>query len=132
MTDTSEIVATLGSELRAYVEEVQQRHDAPGKNQFHTNLWDPQAAPNGNRITTVWEDGEVTDEKGGFAFGERSLFTLRGPVPNAYALKNIQGGFLPMKRNGFQMLICTEAEAFEIREKMAQLAQAVITHIRHL
>lgn len=43
-------------------------------------LWHPDEAPNTNTIYKVWNDGEITNEKGGHAFGERSKRSSAQPL----------------------------------------------------
>jgi hypothetical protein len=52
------------------------------KQHHNQNLLIPTESPNGNRITLLWNDGEVTETKGGWAFMQRSQFTMRNPIPN--------------------------------------------------
>lgn len=48
-------------------------HEAHYVSNPPNGLWHPEEAPNTNTIYKIWSDGEFTYEKGGFAFGERSM-----------------------------------------------------------
>lgn len=52
-------------------------------NEHHDDsLVNPNESPNGNRITLLYNDGEITETKGGWAFLQRSQFSLKGPIYN--------------------------------------------------
>ena len=61
-------------ELEGIVQEMHNAHYTP---ENPHGLWKPDEAPNANTIYKVWNDGEITYEKGGDAFGDRSLKQLR-------------------------------------------------------
>lgn len=61
-------------ELERVVREMHNAHYTP---ENPNGLWKPNEAPNANTIYKVWNDGEITYEKGGDAFGDRSLKQLR-------------------------------------------------------
>ena len=49
-------------------------------NQSHNfNLIDPNETPNANIIYHVYSDGEITYQKGGWVYQQRSVFTLKYP-----------------------------------------------------
>ena len=46
------------------------------------DLLDRNAAPNGNIQTLIFNDGEILSTKGGYAFLQRSMFSLKPPISN--------------------------------------------------
>ena len=51
--------------------------------EYHNpDLLDKNAAPNGNIQTLIFNDGEILTTKGGSAFLQRSMFTIKGPINN--------------------------------------------------
>jgi hypothetical protein len=45
-----------------------------------TGLWKPNESPNGNTMYHLYDDGEITYEKGGWAYGKRSVFQFSMPI----------------------------------------------------
>jgi hypothetical protein len=50
------------------------------------SLIDVKEAPNGNLIYHLYSDGTITRQKGGWAYGKRSVFDIKGKCvsPNTY------------------------------------------------
>lgn len=81
-----------------------------------TGLVEPNEDPNGNTIYHLYSDGEITFQKGGFAYRRRSEFTQKPPVLN-------KGQRLDMKLeiDGKNYAILTEQECSYFRGKMENL-----------
>jgi hypothetical protein len=47
-------------------------------------LVDPKEAPNANKIIHIYNDGEITEQKGGFAYLQRSEITIEFRVGKNY------------------------------------------------
>lgn len=80
-------------------------------------------APNSNWIYKIWEDGTVTHEKGGFAYGQRSMFDDKSAVcHNSFTHELL---IFPMyckirlMDEGYAMV--TQDHAYEIRDMIVQL-----------
>lgn len=74
-------------------------------------------SPNGNVIYHLYDNGEITHQKGGWAYQQRSEFTLRsrlfyGKSPYTF----------PQKTHDHTYAILTEEECLAMREKMKILA----------
>jgi hypothetical protein len=70
-------------------------------------------SPNGNRIYHIYSDGEITNQKGGFAYLRRSEFTTKGPIDG---LKKMN--VFPIENGDYSYAIVTEEDAIKIREEM--------------
>jgi hypothetical protein len=79
------------------------------------NLVKPDESPNGNRIYHIYSDGEITNQKGGFAYLKRSEFTEKSPI---YGLKGMI--MFPIERGDCSYAIVTEKDANKIREEMVK------------
>jgi len=89
---------------------------------FHNpSLVKPDESPNGNRILMIWNDGEVTDTKGGHAFLKRSLFTqsYEGHYLSSIADANITMP-CPYSDTKSYAIIETLSQAMEIRNMMTR------------
>lgn len=75
-------------------------------------LWKPDESPNANTIYKLWSDGEITYEKGGHAFGDRSLKQLRGPI--VHISKSLLPKFPVCFENGNSYAILTVDECYEV------------------
>ena len=102
-------------------------------NEYHNpDLVKPTDAPNSNIITHIYSDGEITEQKGGFAYLQRNERTIKCPI------SNIDNGnleiikldlditkFPKIKANGslskFGYAIVLEKHANEIRNEMLKL-----------
>ena len=47
------------------------------------SLVEPETSPNGNTIYHIYNDGEITSQKGGWAYLQRSVFTDSYPLHDA-------------------------------------------------
>jgi len=74
--------------------------------------------PNANTIYHVYSDGEITEEKGGWAFGNRSIRTLKDNiVPNNYvALFPVRRGY----NDSYGCAMVTLEDALIIRELLSK------------
>ena len=101
-------------------------------NKYHNpDLVKPNDAPNSNIITHIYSDGEITEQKGGFAYLQRNERTIKCPISNIDNgnLKKINlkfdiTKFPKMKDNGsrkFGYAIVLEKHANEIRNEMLKL-----------
>lgn len=73
----------------------------------------PNESPNGNRIYHLYSDGEITNQKGGFAYLQRSEFTNEGAIffgPPKF--------HFPMQCGTISYAIMTMENCIKMREKM--------------
>ena len=73
------------------------------------NLINQNEAPNANLIYIFWNDGEITYEKGSWAFGQRSVF------PIEYAFIHDNKPIFPFKRNSYTGIITTQERCYFLR-----------------
>lgn len=87
-------------------------------NEHHDDsLVNPNESPNGNRITVLYDDGEIIETKGGWAFLQRSQFTLVGPIYNLKYKFN-----MPRKSGNNSFIIVKDFEtAKSIRDTIENL-----------
>ena len=104
-------------------------------NEYHNpDLVKYNDAPNSNIITHIYSDGEITEQKGGFAYLQRSERTIEPPVTKCNNIKKIICNidinidicrFPKIKVNGnrskFGYAIVLEKHANEIRNEMLKL-----------
>ncbi len=77
----------------------------------------PNESPNGNIIYHIYCDGEITSQKGGWAYLQRSEFT----DSYALSLKKKYFDIFPIKGNGrYSYAIVTEKDAKTIRNMMIE------------
>jgi hypothetical protein len=111
MTDFKTAVNNLEAEIIA-AHQLHYEHSTTG-------LIIPTESPNGNTIYHLYSDGEITFQKGGWAYGQRSEFTL------LYSIKDsdkLQFTFLrPTESGKSTYVILTEQECRQFREKMIKL-----------
>lgn len=93
-----------------------------------TGLWKPDESPNGNQMFHLYSDGEVTCQKGGWAYGQRSVFPFRSPVPGMTKL-NLD---FPKKHQQVEetYVILTEKECYDFRDKMIELLKKHIEFLK--
>jgi hypothetical protein len=85
--------------------------------EFHDpSLVKPLEQPNGNLIYHLYNDGEITQQKGGRAYKQRTEFTMKMPIKNILDPNNF-----PMKLNDFGYAIMTNENALIIRNLMMTL-----------
>lgn len=77
------------------------------------NLIDENIAPNDNIIYHIYQDGEITSQKGSWAYGRRTEFTLHYPI---HGYKN--NFTFPLSKGKFGYAIVTKKNALLIRNMM--------------
>ena len=106
-------------EIRQLNDEIVAAHDKH-YDECPTGLWKPDESPNGNTMFHLYNDGEITYEKGGFAYGKRSVFQSCIPICKMNKLNfdfpNTQG-----HNDKETYVILTETECNEFRNKMISL-----------
>ena len=103
-------------------------------NKYHNpELVNPRDSPNSNIITHIYSDGEITEQKGGFAYLQRNERTIEPPVTKCNNIKkficNIDIDidicrFPKIKDNEkyeYGYAIVLEIHAYEIRNEMLKL-----------
>jgi hypothetical protein len=68
-------------------ETINEAHHQHYKDRPKTGLVDPEDSPNSNWIYHLYDDGEITHQKGGHAYGMRTEFQMRPPciiMPTTY------------------------------------------------
>ena len=85
--------------------------------EFHDpTLVKPLEQPNGNLIYHLYNDGEITQQKGGYAYKQRTEITRESSINNRLDPNNF-----PMKVNDFGYAIMTYENACIIRNLMMTL-----------
>lgn len=102
-------------ELEQIVLDMHNAHYSP---ENPNGLWKPDDSPNANTIYKIWSDGEITYEKGGFAFGDRSLKQSRAPLVNLD--KSTLPKFPKDQGNGNSYAILTSDECYEVLALLRQ------------
>jgi hypothetical protein len=74
------------------------------------SLVDPNESPNGNTIYHIYSDGEVTYQKGGWAYLQRSEFNM-----NYSKCKNKYNDLFPLKCGEYTYAIVTAQDAKQIQ-----------------
>lgn len=92
------------------------------KRAHNPDLVDVSMAPNSNKIFHIYSDGEITEQKGSYAYGMRSERTLDFPVINSNYLHTL---FPILKTDMFGVkvgyAIVTYNDAIQIRKLIATL-----------
>jgi hypothetical protein len=81
-------------------------------------LVNPRESPNGNLIYHLYNDGEITYQKGGWAYLQRSEFTC---YPSIYELKKFNFKFLNYNNSGKTYVILSKIECIQYRKQMEDL-----------
>lgn len=81
-----------------------------------TGLLNASEAPNGNRIYHLYDDGEITHQKGGWAYMQRSEFSLKYPL-----FYGKSPYIFPKKGYDHTYAVLTETECLQMREEMSKL-----------
>jgi hypothetical protein len=89
-------------------------------------------APNANWIYKIWEDGTITHEKGGFAYGRRSMFDEVSAVCNhsftnhllVFPMHVPRQSIIGSINEGYAMV--TRDHAYEIRKIIVQLYMVML------
>lgn len=79
------------------------------------DLVKPTESPNGNWIYHIYSDGEITNQKGGWAYLKRSVFVYASPILG-YKCKYV----FPLKSSTNSYAIVTLEDALKIRAAMIQ------------
>lgn len=88
-----------------------------------TGLINPKESPNGNQIYHLYSTGEISFQKGGWAYMQRSEFMTHGTIPN-YQKLDLK---LPKKAaDGSTYVILTEDECKNFRIQMGELIKNFI------
>jgi hypothetical protein len=82
-----------------------------------SGLLQPQETPNSNTIYHLYCDGEITYQKGGFAYLLRTEFSLARELYDNF--RESPYSFPKKNMNGYSYAILTEKECREMRKKMA-------------
>ena len=83
-------------------------------------LWHPDESPNVNTIYKVWNDGEITDEKGGHAFGDRSKRSSAQPLVTGMGESDLPT--FPLKTGDWpSYAILTMDECYVVRGMLKEL-----------
>ena len=83
-----------------------------------TGLINPKESPNANLIFHLYSTGEISYQKGGWAYTQRSEFTAHDRLPNYQKL----GLEFPKKAEyGTTYVILTSEECLDFRDKMEEL-----------
>ncbi len=85
-----------------------------------TGLIKPNESPNSNLIYHLYSDGEITYQKGGWAYKQRSEFTIEPPI-GGYNYLDMH--FPNFADYGKTFIILTEHECNYFRNKMIELLQ---------
>jgi len=81
-------------------------------------LIDENMAPNANIIYHIYQDGEITYQKGSWAYGRRSEFTLHYPIH-----RYTNNFTFPLNRDKVGYAIVTKENALLIRKMMIKDAE---------
>ena len=81
------------------------------------DLVKPTESPNGNIIYHLYSDGEITYQKGGFAYLQRSVFTHKPCINFDVKFKFV----FPLERDNFTYAVMTKDDCDQIREMMLDL-----------
>lgn len=128
-------MATLNQEKPDYHEQMKDiASQINNKIQEYHNpdLLKKDEAPNANWIYKIWEDGTITHEKGGFAYGQRSIFDEEPAVCNHSFTNHLLVFQMHVKRQsivgqineGYAMV--TKEHAYEIRKMIVELYMVML------
>jgi hypothetical protein len=93
----------------------------------NTNLVIHSQSPSENRIFHIYSDGEITHQKGSWAYLDRHEFTQLQPIHNLH--KDLLSLNFPKKRGEFTYAIVTEEHAIHIRNTMIDFTNNLIKNI---
>lgn len=85
------------------------------KNAHNPKLVILKESPNGNIIYHIYSDGEITSQKGGWAYLQRSEFNV-----NYITCKNKYNNLFPINRGEFTYAIVTEHDALQIQNMLIE------------
>jgi mRNA deadenylase 3'-5' endonuclease subunit Ccr4 len=78
-------------------------------------LINPTESPNGNQIYHLYSNGEITNQKGGWAYLQRSEFTIKCSIPGYTGICDY---IFPIQGGVFSYAIVTLTDAIKIRNEM--------------
>ena len=84
-------------------------------------LINTQEAPNENTIYHIYSDGEITQQKGSWAYCNRSEFTLYLPFNKSISFENFPYHRTNSKGEKFGYAIVKYEDALKIREKISKI-----------
>lgn len=89
-----------------------------------TGLVHPNESPNGNTIYHLYSDGEITSQKGGWAYLQRSEFSdWNNPTISGYQKLNLK---LPGDANNcMSYAVLTYEECINFRKRMIELIKII-------
>jgi len=85
------------------------------------DLVDPKESPNGNYIIHIYNDGEITEQKGGWAYGQRSERTMVYELSHTYDPTKFPISSPSNFGKIIGYAIVTQVHAYEIRKYMQEL-----------
>jgi hypothetical protein len=88
-----------------------------------TGLINPKESPNGNQIYHLYSTGEISFQKGGWAYMQRSEFITHGNIPN---YKKLDLKFPKKAEDDSTYVILREEECKIFREQMSELIKKLI------
>lgn len=86
-----------------------------------TGLVNPDDSPNANTIYHLYNDGEITHQKGGFAYLMRTEFTFKNEIYHEH--EHIPYNFPITKIGKYSYAILTQEECFKFRSLMNEIYQ---------
>ncbi len=101
-------------------EEINKLHNSHYENR-PTGLIDEKDAPNSNTIYHLYNDGEVTYQKGSWAYLRRSEFTESGPIYMDTA--NSPYVFPKVRDRQVSYAVLTREECMRMKKKMAEVKE---------
>jgi hypothetical protein len=112
-------MSDIQSEIKQLNDEIVAAHDKHYA-ESPTGLWKPDESPNGNSMYHLYNDGEITYEKGGWAYGKRSVFQFSMPINKINKIKfEFPKKHVHNVNESYVML--TENECIEFRNKMISM-----------
>lgn len=88
-----------------------------------TGLVNPKESPNGNQIYHLYSTGEISFQKGGWVYMQRSEFMTHGTIPN---YQKLALEFPKKAADGSTYVILTEDECKNFRIQMTELIKKLI------
>jgi hypothetical protein len=88
------------------------------------SLLDPNAQPNANTIYHFYNDGQITQQKGGWAYLQRSEFDIKYPIAKQLNLDTSKFKYIRVANNvEYGYIIASFENAMLIRKEMEKLAE---------
>lgn len=96
------------------------------ENLHDDTLLKPDESPNGNPIYHLYSDGQITYQKGGFAYGQRSEFDIKYPIGENLNLDIGKFRYSRVaNRVEYGYIITTYENALLIRAEMETLVELI-------